>query len=60
MAKMEFKMDILSREHFKAVRTEIEGRFFSQEEADQLKEEIDRRTITDPQMRALAAKSWET
>jgi hypothetical protein len=52
-------MDTLSAVHFKAVRTEIEGRFFSQEEADKLKEYIDVHTITDPQIRVEAAKSWE-
>ena len=51
-------MDDLSRVHFKTVRTEIEDRFFSQEEADQLKEAIDERTITDPQTRVIAAKAW--
>ena len=53
-------MDDLSKVHYKTVRMEIEGRFFSQGEADQLKDAIARRTITDPKMRALAAKSWET
>jgi hypothetical protein len=53
-------MDGLSRVHFKTVRDEIEGRFFSQEEADQLKQAIDDHTITDAPTRALAAKSWET
>lgn len=52
--------DGLSRIHYKAVQAEIEGRFFSQEEADRLMEAIDRRIITDPQTRAIAAKSWET
>lgn len=52
-------MDGLSEVHFKTVRAEIEGRFFSQEEAKQLKEAIDRHTITDPQTRVLAAKAWE-
>jgi hypothetical protein len=52
-------MDNLSKMHFKTVGAEIEGRFFSKEEADQLKESIDRRTITDPQTRDLAAKAWE-
>ena len=52
-------MDGLSEKHFKTVRAEIEGRFFSQEEATQLKEAIDRHTITDAKTRALAAKSWE-
>ena len=53
-------MDGFSRVHFKTVQAEIEGRFFSKEEADQLKEAIDRQTITDAQTRALAAKAWET
>lgn len=52
-------MDNLSVVHFKTVRTEIEGRFFSQEEADRLKEAIDSRTITDPKIRAEAAKCWD-
>lgn len=53
-------MDGLSRVHFKAVMTEIAGRFFSQEEADELKREIDIHTITNQSTRAAAAKSWET
>jgi hypothetical protein len=53
-------VDTLSRIHFKAVHTEIQGRFFSQEEADQLKEAIDKATITDPKIRTEAAKCWET
>jgi hypothetical protein len=56
----EYLMDGFSRVHFKTVQAEIEGRFFSKEEADQLKEAIDRQTITDAQTRALAAKAWET
>ena len=52
-------MDNLSEVHFKAVCTEIEGRFFSQEEAERLKEAIDDRTITDPAIRVAAAKCWE-
>jgi hypothetical protein len=52
--------DDLSRTHFKKVRVEIEGRFFSKEEADQLKDALDRHTITDPKTRVLAAKAWET
>jgi hypothetical protein len=52
--------DNLSRVHFKTVRAEIEGRFFSKEEADQLKDALDHHTITDPQTRVLAAKAWET
>jgi hypothetical protein len=51
--------DGLSAVHCRAVRAEIAGRFFSQEEADQLKESIDMHTITDPPTRALAATSWE-
>ena len=53
-------MDVLSRVHFKTVQAEIEGRFFSKEEADQLKEAIDERIITQPEIRALAAKAWKT
>ena len=52
-------MDELSKVHFKAVRTEIEGRFFSQEEADEQKRAVDIRTITDPKMRAVAVTAWE-
>lgn len=52
--------DNLSRVHFKTVHTEIQGRFFSQEEADQLKAAIDRATVTDPQTRIEAAKCWDT
>ena len=52
-------MDNLSAAHFKAVHTEIQGRFFSQEEAEQLKAAIDRATITDPNVRSEAAKCWE-
>ena len=52
--------DNLSTVHFKTVHAEIQGRFFSQEEADQLKEAIDRATITDPKIRSEAAKSWGT
>lgn len=51
-------MDNLSALHFKTVRTEIEGRFFSQEEADLLKQVIDLHTVTDPVIRAAAAKCW--
>ena len=51
-------MDNLSAIHFKAVHTEIQGRFFSQGEADQLKEAIDIHTVTDPKVRAEAAKAW--
>jgi len=53
-------MDGLSVVHFKKVWAEIQGRFFSKEEADQLKAVIEHHTITDPQTRALAAKAWET
>lgn len=53
-------MDNLSQIHFKTVRAEIAGRFFSQIEADQLKAEIDIHTITDPKMREAAAKAWDT
>ena len=52
--------DNLSVVHFKAVRTEIEGRFFSEEEAKQLIEAIEDRTIIDPNIRIEAAKGWET
>jgi len=51
-------VDNLSAIHFKAVHTEIQGRFFSQGEADQLKEAIDIHTVTDPKVRAEAAKAW--
>ena len=40
-------MDNLSRVHFKAVWTEIQGRFFSQEEADELKVAIENATVID-------------
>jgi hypothetical protein len=40
--------------------TEIEGRFFSPGEARELIRAIDDRTIRDPQLRAAAAKCWET
>lgn len=53
------RLDNLSEVHFKTVRSEIEGRFFSQEEADRLKQAIDERTITDPTIRVAAAKCWE-
>ena len=52
--------DNLSRMHLKAVRAEIEGRFFSQEEADELKTAINDRIITDPKIRSEAAKTWPT
>lgn len=51
--------DGLSEVHFKTVWAEIQGRFFSKKEADQLKEEIDRYTITNPQTRVLGAKAWD-
>lgn len=51
--------DSLSVVHFKTVRAEIEGRFFSPEEAAQLKEAIDDRIVTDPAIRAEAARCWE-
>lgn len=52
-------MDNLSVEHYRTVWAEIQGRFFSKEEADRLKEAIDRHTVTDPQIRAAAAASWD-
>jgi hypothetical protein len=52
-------MDMLSRGHYKAVLMEIEGRFFSQLEADMLKLAIDERTIINEQLRAAAAQAWE-
>jgi hypothetical protein len=52
-------MDNLSAAHYRAVWAEIQGRFFSQEEADQLKEHIDKHTVTDPQTRVMAARAWE-
>lgn len=51
-------VDNLSNVHFKAVHTEIQGRFFSREEAEQLKAAIDRATVTDPKVRIEAAKCW--
>jgi hypothetical protein len=51
--------DELSKVHYSAVWAEIQGRFFSKEEADRLKESIDHHTVTDPQTRAAAAKAWE-
>jgi hypothetical protein len=51
--------DGLSTVHYKAVWAEIQGRFFSPEEADRLKEEIDRYTIVSPEIRAAAAQVWE-
>jgi len=53
-------MDNLSKVHFKTVWAEIQGRFFSKEEADELKEAIDRQTVTDPHIRAEAAKVWQS
>jgi len=50
--------DGLSAVHYKTVWAEIQGRFFSQAEADRLKQEIDRYTISDPEIRAAAAKVW--
>ena len=50
--------DNLSVIHFKAVYTEIQGRFFSQKEADDLKGLIDRATVTDSKVRIEAAKCW--
>ena len=52
-------MDDLSRVHFKAVWSEIQGRFFSRKEAEELKEAIDTAIVTDPLIRAEAAKCWE-
>lgn len=51
-------MDNLSREHYKAVWSEMQGRFFSRKEADDLKQDIDDRVVTDPIIRAEAAKNW--
>lgn len=51
--------DDLSKVHFRKVWAEIQGRFFSKEEAEQLKDEIDRYTINDPEIRVAAAKAWE-
>ena len=51
--------DTLSKIHLQAVRAEIEGRFFSPEEARELKDAIDRRIVTDPRIREAAAKCWE-
>lgn len=50
--------DDLSAMHFRTVWAEIQGRFFSQKEADELKECLDRHTITEPQIRAAAARAW--
>ena len=51
--------DRLSEVHFKTVWAEIQGRFFSKVEADELKAAIDRATVADPIIRAEAAKCWE-
>jgi hypothetical protein len=51
--------DNFSVVHFKTVWAEIQGRFFSQKEADELKEAIDHRTVTNPHVRAAAAESWK-
>ena len=51
--------DTLSKIHLQAVRAEIEGRFFSADEATELKQAIDKRTVTDPRIREAAAKCWE-
>lgn len=53
-------MDNLSTRHYKAVLAEIQGRFFSPEEASQIKEIIDMHTIRDPAVRVVAAKAWES
>jgi hypothetical protein len=53
-------MDKLSEVHFKTVWSEIQGRFFSQEEADKLKAEIEEHTIDDHATRIAAAKAWDT
>ena len=50
--------DNLSQAHYKTIWAELQGRFFSQEEADYLKAAIDTRTVTDPKIRAEAAKCW--
>jgi len=50
--------DGLSTIHYRAVFAEIQGRFFSQEEADKLKQALERHTVTDPHTRALGAKVW--
>lgn len=55
-----YQVDNLSVVHFKAVSSEIEGRFFSKEEAEQLKKSIDKHTITDHDIRIAAAMSWDT
>lgn len=53
-------MDGLSAIHFKTVWAEIQGRFFSAEEAEELKTAIDRHTVTDAEIRALAAATWRS
>ena len=53
-------MDNLSTVHFKTVWAEIQGRFFSQEEADELKAAIEKATVIDPTIRIQAAKCWES
>ena len=50
--------DSLSLVHFLAVASEIEGRFFTSDEADRLKREIDDHTFDDPQVRLMAASCW--
>ena len=50
--------DKLSEVHYKRVWAEIQGRFFSQIEADQLKAAIDRHTVTDPEVRKAGAWAW--
>jgi hypothetical protein len=52
-------MDNLSEIHYRAVWAEIQGRFFSSEEAEKLKEDVDRHTVTDPEVRKMAAQTWE-
>jgi len=52
-------MDNLSTIHFKTVWAEIQGRFFSKEEADELKEAIEKHTVTDPEIRKEGAKAWQ-
>jgi hypothetical protein len=52
--------DTLSAVHYRKVWAEIQGRFFSKAEAEQLKESIDIHTVVDPQTRAAAAKVWNT
>jgi hypothetical protein len=52
-------MDDLSRVHFRAVYLEITGRFFSPEEAVELKAAIDERVFAEPGLRKAAAQCWE-